>query len=67
MKKFFLCALIVIVGCCLFSSCEKEGSMSKSEIVGEWFAEYRDSYRTIQWTLDFDSNKKGNFKYMTKI
>lgn len=36
--------------------------MSKSEIVGEWFAEYSDSYRTIQWALDFDSNKKGNYQ-----
>ena len=63
MKKFLLCTLIVIVGCCIFTSCEKEGSMSKSEIVGEWFAEYSDSYRTIQCYLDFDSNKKGNYQH----
>ena len=64
MKRFLI---IAIASCCVFTACEKEGSMSKSEIVGEWFAEYhvdpRDPSRIIQCWLDFDSNKKGNYNY----
>ena len=37
MKKFLLCTLIVIVGCCIFTSCEKESYNMKS-YVGEWQA-----------------------------
>ena len=38
MKKFLLCAVIAIVGCCLFSSCEKdEGAYKQSSFVGTWY------------------------------
>lgn len=38
MKKFLLCAVIAIVGCCLFSSCEKdEGEYKQSSFVGTWY------------------------------
>ena len=34
MKKFLLCAVLAIVGCCLFSSCEKDEGAS---FVGTWY------------------------------
>lgn len=38
MKKILLCALMVIMGCCLLSSCEKEdnGILKKSNLYGTW-------------------------------
>lgn len=37
MKKILLCALMVIMGCCLLSSCEKdEGAYKQSSFVGTW-------------------------------
>ena len=38
MKKILLCALMVIMGCCLLSSCEKdEGAYKQSSFVGTWY------------------------------
>lgn len=70
MKKFLLCAVIAIVGCCLFSSCEKDdGGMSNSELVGTWYFEY--SYKPTQnsstryqySTITLDSDKSGNYVF----
>lgn len=59
MKKFLLCAVIAILGCCLFSSCEKEGSWAESKLVGKWYTEYRNSNSYGTMTL----GKDGSYNY----
>ena len=39
MKKILLCVLMAIMGCCLLSSCEKEGSSAESKLVGKWYTD----------------------------
>ena len=44
MKKFLLCTLMLIVGCCLFSACEKDGDgsggLKKSDMYGTWYSNF---------------------------
>ena len=66
MKKFLLCALIVIVGCCTFTSCEKEGSMSKSEIAGEWQAKIvYSSDNSVTHNLTLRNNGTATYERIT--
>ena len=38
MKKILLCVLMAIMGCCIFTSCEKdEGAYKQSSFVGTWY------------------------------
>ncbi|MBO5732022.1 MAG: hypothetical protein J6R38_00145 [Alistipes sp.] len=41
MKKILLCVLMAIMGCCIFTSCEKdEGAYKQSSFVGTWYESY---------------------------
>ncbi len=56
MKKILLCALMVIMGCCLLSSCEKEdnGILKKSDLYGTW-------HRYDESQLIMTINKNGTY------
>ena len=73
MKKFLLCALMLIVGCCLFVGCENDeyGGFSKSDFVGKWKHNYSihqihtDGSITTQWSID-NSTTYGKWSYNKK-
>ena len=74
MKKILLCALMAIMGCCIFTSCEKEGSGIESKLVGTWYVKYSDSYKTMTLGKDGSYNctysdgqyRKGYYVYYWK-
>ena len=73
MKKILLCVLMAIMGCCIFTSCEKEGSWTESKLVGKWYGNF-DSHQTMTLGKDGSYNctysdgqyRKGYYVYSPK-